>query len=82
MTKLTLSALKKELKQFEQKELIQLITELYKLNDDVKQYVSNRFIGEEAILALYETTKKKINNEFFPERGFGGNGLGLSRLLM
>ena len=71
MTKLTLSVLKKELKQFEQKELIQLIAELYKLNDDVKQYVSNRFIGEEAILALYETTKKKINNEFFPERGFG-----------
>lgn len=71
MTKLTLSELKKELKQFEQKELIQLIAELYKLNDDVKHYVSNRFIGEASILALYEATKKKINNEFFPERGFG-----------
>ena len=71
MTKLTLTALKKELKQFEQKELIQLIADLYKLNGEVKDYLSNRFIGEEAILALYETSKKKICNEFFPDRGFG-----------
>ncbi len=71
MTKLTLSELKKELKQFEQKELIQLIADLYKLNEDVKHYLSNRFIGEEAISSLYEMTKKKIKNEFFPERGFG-----------
>ncbi|MEG0260265.1 MAG: DUF6155 family protein [Lysinibacillus sp.] len=71
MTKITLTALKKELKQFEQKELIQLVAELYKLNDDVKHYVSNRFLGEEAILALYETTIEKIGNEFFPERGHG-----------
>lgn len=71
MTKLTLSELKKELKPFEQKELIQLIADLYKLNGDVKHYLSNRFIGEEAITSLYEATKKKIENEFFPERGFG-----------
>lgn len=71
MTKLTLSALKKELKEFDQKELIQLIAELYKVSDDVKLYVSNRFMGEEAILALCEKTKKKIHNEFFPERGLG-----------
>lgn len=71
MTKLTLTALKKELKQFDQKELIQLIADLYKLNDDVKHYVSNRLIGEEAILALYEKSKKSISNEFFPDRGFG-----------
>lgn len=71
MTKLTLSALKKELKALDQKELIQLIAELYKVSDDVKLYVSNRFMGEEAILALYETTKKKIRHEFFPERGMG-----------
>ena len=71
MTKITLTELKKELKQFEQKELIQLVAELYKLNDDVKHYLSTRFLGEEAILALYETTNKKINNEFFPEQGHG-----------
>ena len=65
MTKLTLTALKKELKAFDQNELIQLIAELYKVSDDVKLYVSNRFMGEEAILALYETTKKKIRHEFF-----------------
>lgn len=71
MTKLTLTALKKELKQFDQKELIQLIADLYKLNGEVKDYLSNRFIGEASIQALYETSKKKISNEFFPDRGFG-----------
>ena len=71
MTKLTLTALKKELKQFDQKELIQLIADLYKLNGEVKDYLSNRFIGEASIQALYETSKKKIANEFFPDRGFG-----------
>ena len=28
-------------------------------------------MGEEAIVDLYEKTKKKINDEFFPDRGFG-----------
>lgn len=71
MTKIKLSELKKELKEFEQKELILLITELYKLNKDVQQYLSNKFKGEEAIVELFEQTKKKINDEFFPDRGFG-----------
>lgn len=71
MTKLKLTELKKELKEFDQKELIQLITELYKMNKDVQQYLSNKFMGEEAILDLYEKSKKKINDEFFPNRGFG-----------
>ncbi len=35
--------MKKELKQFEQKDLILLNAELYKVNDDVKHYVSNSF---------------------------------------
>ena len=76
MTKLKLNALKKELKEFDQKELIQLICELYKLNNDVQHYLSNQFIGEEAIIDLYEKTKKTINDEFFPERGFGKMRLG------
>lgn len=71
MTLLKLNELKKELKELDQKELIQLISDLYKLNKDVQQYLSNKFKGEEAIKDLYEKTKKKINDEFFPERGFG-----------
>jgi hypothetical protein len=71
MSILKLNELKKELKEFDQKELIQLISELYKLNKDVQHYLSNKFLGEEAIIDLYEKTKKKIKDEFFPERGFG-----------
>lgn len=71
MTLLKVSELKKELKSIDQKELVQLITELYKLNKEVKQYLSNKFIGEEAEEALYNETARKIRNEFFPDRGDG-----------
>ncbi|WP_391206605.1 DUF6155 family protein [Psychrobacillus sp. L4] len=71
MSKLTLSELKKELKQYDQKELTQLIVDLYKLNDDVKIYLGNRFKGEEAIVELFEAMKRKITDEFFPINGFG-----------
>ena len=71
MSKLTLSELKKELNQYDQKQLTQLVADLYKLNDDVKNYLGTRFKGEEAIIELFETAKKQINDEFFPERGFG-----------
>lgn len=70
MSKLTLTELKKELKQYDEKQLTQLVAELYKLNDDVKRYLGTRFKGEEAFIELFETTKKQINDEFFPERGF------------
>lgn len=76
MTKIKLNELKKELKELNQKELIQLITELYKLNKDVQQYLSNKFKGEEAIVELFEQTKKKVKDEFFPDRGFGKMRLG------
>jgi hypothetical protein len=76
MTKLKINELKKLLKEQNQKELIELISELYKLNKDVQHYLSNKFIGEEAIIDLYEKTKKKINDEFFPDRGFGKMRLG------
>lgn len=49
--------------------MIQLISELYKLNKDVQEYLSAKFIGEEAVLDLFEKTKKIIKDEFFPERG-------------
>jgi 3-methyladenine DNA glycosylase AlkD len=71
MANIKITELKKSLKEFDQKELIQLIAELYKLNTDVKDYLSSKFVGEEAIHDLFKKTKKKIQDEFFPERGFG-----------
>ncbi|CAI9390012.1 DUF6155 family protein [Niallia sp. Sow4_A1] len=79
MALLKLNQLKKELKQLEQNELIQLISEMYKINKDVQQYLSNKFIGEEAIKDLYERTKKIVRDEFFPERGFAKMRLGVAR---
>jgi len=71
MSKLKLSNLKKELIQLNQKELIDLVFEIFKQNKDVQLFLSNKFLGEEAIIDLYVQTKKKIKDEFFPERGFG-----------
>ncbi|WP_431026721.1 DUF6155 family protein [Lysinibacillus sp. LZ02] len=71
MTVLKLNELKKELKELDQKQLIQLVSELYKVNKDVQHYLSNKFGGEAAILELYEKTKEKVTDEFFPKRGFG-----------
>lgn len=76
MSLLKLNELKNKLKTLDQKELIQLISEIYKVNKDVQHYLSNKFKGEEAIQDLYEQTKKKVNDEFFPERGFGKMRLG------
>lgn len=69
MTQLKVTDLKKELKKLDQTEVIQLITDLYKLSDDVKQYLSSKFIGEEANAILFDKAKKAITDEFFPSRG-------------
>lgn len=71
MTKLKLSELKKELKEMDQKELIGLIAELYKKIPDVQHYLSAKLIGEGAVQNLYESAKRKITDEFFPDRGHG-----------
>lgn len=69
--KLKVTELKKLLKEYEQKELIQLVVDLYKNNKEVQTYLSVRFIGEGSVNELFTEAKKKIENEFFPERGHG-----------
>jgi hypothetical protein len=69
MAKLKITELKKSLKELEQKELIQLITDIYKLNTDVQEYLSTKFGGDEIVTELYKKAKKKIEHEFFPDRG-------------
>ena len=76
MSLLKVTELKKELKELNEKELIQIMAELYKMNKDVQHYLSNKFGGEVAIVDLYEKTKKKIKDEFFPDRGFAKMRLG------
>ncbi|WP_249872386.1 DUF6155 family protein [Oceanobacillus saliphilus] len=69
--KLKISDLKKELKGYDQKELIQLITDLYKLNEDVQDYLAVKMNREDTVSILYEKAQKEILNEFFPTKGFG-----------
>src|SRR4051812_27391109 len=67
--KIKVSDLKKQLKEYDQKELIELVVEMFKTNKDVQNYLSSRFLGEEVIEDLFKKAQKKIKNEFFPDRG-------------
>lgn len=69
--KIKLTDLKKQLKEYEKKELIQLISDLYKNSKAAQAFLSVRFLGEEAVDELFNQALKKIKNEFFPEEGFG-----------
>ena len=71
MTKIKIPDLKKRLKEYNQKELVNLITDLYKLDKTVQAYLSAKFLGEEAIESLFEKAKAEIENEFFPTKGHG-----------
>lgn len=69
--KLKVAELKKLLKNYDQKQLIQLVADLYKNNKDVQSYLSVQFQGEEAVTELFNEAKNKVGNEFFPAKGHG-----------
>lgn len=69
--KLKVSELKKQLKNYDQKQLIQLVADLYKINKDVQSYLSVQFLGEEAVSELFNEAKITVGNEFFPSKGYG-----------
>lgn len=71
ITKMKLTDLKRQLKQYDHKELIGLISELYKQNHDIQHYLSVKFRGDEVIQELQEKAEKEIEDEFFPDKGFG-----------
>lgn len=69
--KLTVTQIKKELSKLPDKELIDIICRLCKSSKEAADLV-NLILGNDSILddALAEA-KKKIQNQFFPKRGFG-----------
>ena len=69
--KIKVADLKKQLREYEQKELINLIVELFKANKEVQHILSSKFMGDAAVEFLYSQARKKIENEFFPDRGDG-----------
>lgn len=71
IVKIKVSELKKQLKKYDQRELVELIVELFKNNKDVQNFLSSKFLGDDAIEDLFTQARKKVENEFFPDRGHG-----------
>lgn len=69
--KIKVTDLKKQLREYEKKELIELVVEMFKTTKEVQNYLSSKFLGDEVIDDLFKKARKKIENEFFPDRGFG-----------
>lgn len=64
---ITLTELKKELKKIEHSELVELISNLYKSNDIVKEIINVKFVGEKYQIETLDAYKKKMYAEFFPK---------------
>lgn len=75
---ITLSHLKKYLKNCSQEELVNEISELFKKFPTVKEYYQIKLYpqSEEQVITQY---KKVIENEFFPSRGFGKARLSVAK---
>ena len=72
------SELRKELLALEKLELIALIQDLYKLNNDNKLFLATRFT-ETDLESLAEPYRKIIAEQFNPRRGFPKLGLRVAR---
>lgn len=64
-----LSELKKELKKFDKTKIIELITDLYKKNKSVKEYLD--FFVNPDENDLFKKYRDKVLEAFYPKRGFG-----------
>ena len=78
MKKITISELKKKLKQKSNDELVKEIIELYKKFPTVKDYYSAN-LSTDGMIEILEKYKKIVQNEFFPLRGFGKLKLSVAR---
>ncbi|MBZ9685252.1 DUF6155 family protein [Clostridium estertheticum] len=68
---LSITELKKQLKQLQPEELMKLLVETYKMSDKVKNLINARLKGDTGVADLLSPCKEKIKNEFLPEKGFG-----------
>jgi len=69
--KLTKSALNKHLKQLSHDQLIDLVKACYGSSKEMEKFLAVRILGDEAVESLFQVYRKKVEHEFFPERGFG-----------
>lgn len=69
---ITISDLKKVLRNCSQNELIELISELSKIDKIVQEYLTTKFaVSDNKIQTILEDYKAKVRHEFFSTRGFG-----------
>ena len=66
---LTITELKKRLKELSREEVVGLLVETLKMNKDAQAFVSVKLQGERAILELVKEYKGKVRQEFYPDRG-------------
>ncbi|MGM1050408.1 MAG: DUF6155 family protein [Bacillota bacterium] len=69
--KLKKSALNKHLKQMSPDQLIELVKACYSASKDMEKFLAVRILGDEAVESLFHEYRKKVEHEFFPERGHG-----------
>ncbi|WP_040948242.1 DUF6155 family protein [Gorillibacterium massiliense] len=69
LMKLTKSALNKHLKQLNNDQLIDIVKACYGASKDMENFLAVRILGDEAVESLFHEYRKKIVQEFFPERG-------------
>lgn len=63
---LTISGLREKLQEADEKQLNELICQIYKHSEVAQQIVDSRFLGDDYGMRLAETTKKKLEHAFFP----------------
>ena len=66
---LTITELKRRLKELPREEVVGLLVDTLKMNKDAQAFVSVKLQGEIAILGLVKEYKEKILKEFYPDRG-------------
>ncbi|REE90632.1 hypothetical protein A8990_106137 [Paenibacillus taihuensis] len=70
MSKLSIPALKKQLKTYKTEELVSIIVDCYRSNPEVKKYIHMLLEPENTEDQLFEEAKKKIVQQFYPDRGY------------
>ncbi|REK76061.1 DUF6155 family protein [Paenibacillus paeoniae] len=69
--KLTKTTLNKHLKQLNNDQLIDLVKACFGASKDMEKFLAVQIMGAEAVKSLFEEYRKKVEYEFFPERGHG-----------
>lgn len=73
--KLTKTALNKHLKQLSHDQLVDLVKACFGVSKDMERVLAVKILGDEAVESIFQEYRKKVEQEFFPERGHGKLGL-------